>query len=304
MAMRCPESLKNRVSRVRFPRIGHVGFRGDPRPPTLPGATLPLFFLHFEGRVSSHSPRSPILPMAHRVSRAAAPERAPYVGRPPTPARNVAREPQRHALREVGALVTRLIRAGLMDVEPGGSVRVEITAVRSGPRDSDVRLDVRVDQCAGMSVESECLAKELAQLCDSDATRTLSLEDRAFLTDVIRAVLCRSDDPDFDVDGLARCLYLSPSQLRRRLRSAFGKSPAQMIRLTRLLRARQLVDQGEASLSAIAHACGFSDHAHLSRTFRRHFHATPSESRRSSRQARTPAGVAVSPPASAASRPR
>lgn len=74
---------------------------------------------------------------------------------------------------------------------------------------------------------------------------------------------------------VARAVHLSPSRLRHLLVEQTGAGFRAHVRWRRLLRAWALVGAG-ATLTEAAHAAGFSDSAHLSRTVRRTFGLTPS----------------------------
>jgi AraC family transcriptional regulator len=75
---------------------------------------------------------------------------------------------------------------------------------------------------------------------------------------------------------LARLAGVSPEHLARRFRAAYGCTVAAYLRRRRLARARTLLVETRASLTAIALATGFADHSHFSRSFRLAFGTTPS----------------------------
>ena len=75
---------------------------------------------------------------------------------------------------------------------------------------------------------------------------------------------------------VARAVGLSPSRLRHLLVEQTGAGFRAHVRWRRLMRAWELVRAG-APLTEAAHAAGFSDSAHLSRTVRRTFGLTPSD---------------------------
>ncbi|MFG0290295.1 MAG: helix-turn-helix domain-containing protein [Rhodopirellula sp. JB044] len=79
---------------------------------------------------------------------------------------------------------------------------------------------------------------------------------------------------------LAEKAGLSVSQFERRFRHAFGSSPRQYLLRVRVENAARLLTETEQTISQIAHACGFFDHAHFSRSFRRIMNTSPSEYRR------------------------
>lgn len=78
---------------------------------------------------------------------------------------------------------------------------------------------------------------------------------------------------------LANMAGLSVSHFERRFRQAFGASPRQYLVRIRVEHAARLLLETENTVSQVAHACGFYDHAHFSRSFRRIMNMSPSEYR-------------------------
>lgn len=74
---------------------------------------------------------------------------------------------------------------------------------------------------------------------------------------------------------LARAVHRSPSRLAHRFREATGVPLRRFILWRRLRAAAEIAMQG-SSLTQAAHAAGFADSAHLSRTFRSMFGIAPS----------------------------
>lgn len=79
---------------------------------------------------------------------------------------------------------------------------------------------------------------------------------------------------------LARLVNLSASYFPVAFKSVFGASPHNYILQQRIEHAKKQMMISDAPLSEIALACGLSDQAHLSRTFRRITGTTPSAWRR------------------------
>jgi AraC-like DNA-binding protein len=73
---------------------------------------------------------------------------------------------------------------------------------------------------------------------------------------------------------LAALAGVSRFQLLRRFAAAYGCTPHAWLTQQRAERARSLVRQG-CGLAEAAHACGFADQSHMTRTFTRHFGFTP-----------------------------
>lgn len=95
-------------------------------------------------------------------------------------------------------------------------------------------------------------------------------EVRAALLERIRA---RHQDPEFTVAVLATEMHMSVRAIQLLLAER-GLSPASEIRRARLEAARLLLSAGH-SVTAAAHASGFSDAGTFGRAFRRHFGEPP-----------------------------
>jgi AraC-like DNA-binding protein len=90
------------------------------------------------------------------------------------------------------------------------------------------------------------------------AVRRWQEPDRAMVEVTARA---RAGQP---VDAIADACGLSPRQLHRRCRGAFGYGPKTLVRVLRMQRALGLARRGQA-LASVSVAAGYADQAHLSR---------------------------------------
>ncbi len=81
----------------------------------------------------------------------------------------------------------------------------------------------------------------------------------------------------FGVEDLANHVGLSRSQLYRRLHAATGKSVNQFIREIRLIRAHELLQQGELTSAEVAYEVGFSSPTYFTTAFKKHYGITPGE---------------------------
>jgi AraC-like DNA-binding protein len=79
---------------------------------------------------------------------------------------------------------------------------------------------------------------------------------------------------------LAQMAGLSVSHFERRFKIAFGASPRQYLVRVRIEHAAKLLLETDKTVSEIAHACGFYDHAHFSRSFRRLMKLSPTAYRK------------------------
>jgi signal transduction histidine kinase/ligand-binding sensor domain-containing protein/DNA-binding response OmpR family regulator len=108
----------------------------------------------------------------------------------------------------------------------------------------------------------------------------LSLDD-AFLQKVRKITVENMEDPDFSVEALARELAVSRMQLHRKLKALTGQTCTEFIRTLRLLRAKQLLQQGRGSVTEIAFEVGFNHLSYFSKCFRTHYGHLPSEEAKS-----------------------
>ena len=79
---------------------------------------------------------------------------------------------------------------------------------------------------------------------------------------------------------LADAVNMSESAFLRAMKAATGETPHELVRRRRLEVACRLLREDVLSLGQIASTTGFSDQAHLSRTFKRAFGVSPSQWRR------------------------
>lgn len=80
-------------------------------------------------------------------------------------------------------------------------------------------------------------------------------------------------------DELAEMAGLSVSHFERRFRRAFGSSPRQYLVRIRVEHAARMLLETDKTVSEVAHKCGFYDHAHFSRSFRKIMQLSPSQYR-------------------------
>jgi DNA-binding response OmpR family regulator len=141
--------------------------------------------------------------------------------------------------------------------------------------------------------DERLLLVRIKQLLDSRAmlrerySRTLVTEgvaeaagagspDPAFTGSLVAAMSAHLDDADYFPAGLAADLHLSESQLRRKTRAVTGESVSAFLMHLRLDRAHHILSGG-ATVKEAAFACGFSDPAYFTRSFKNKFGIAPSQ---------------------------
>lgn len=113
----------------------------------------------------------------------------------------------------------------------------------------------------------------------------LSRRQMARVVDYVRVNIARN----LSLAELAALVDLSPDHFGVAFRAAVGKTPHQFLLHCRIEAAKEMLESGEASLSAIAVDMGFSDQAHFTRVFRRLTGQTPALWRRERRVQHGPA---------------
>lgn len=84
-------------------------------------------------------------------------------------------------------------------------------------------------------------------------------------------------DSDFSVEDLGSDMCLSRVQLYRKVKALTGKSPVEIIRETRLIRASQLLTDSSLTISEIAYRVGFSSPSYFTKCYRDMFGKSPTE---------------------------
>jgi AraC-like DNA-binding protein len=82
------------------------------------------------------------------------------------------------------------------------------------------------------------------------------------------------------VEELARAVKLGITQFTRLFREQVGEPPAAYQRRLRLRRARELLEEREISVKAVAFACGYRNSAHFSRAYFATYGQWPTQQRR------------------------
>ena len=83
-----------------------------------------------------------------------------------------------------------------------------------------------------------------------------------------------------ELDMLARLSHTSLRNFQRRFKRLFQTTPMEYLRQFRVGKACQMLVETDATVAAVAVDCGFCDHSHLNREFRRFVRSSPGEYRR------------------------
>ncbi len=108
-------------------------------------------------------------------------------------------------------------------------------------------------------------------------TNGLNTADNEFLQKTLDLVEKNIDKTNFGTEQLAKELFVSRTQLHRKIISITGQPPGELIRNKKLNQAAQLLLEGKLSVTQIAYEIGFSSPAQFTRAFTKQFNCLPSE---------------------------
>lgn len=107
------------------------------------------------------------------------------------------------------------------------------------------------------------------------ANAALEIED-AFVKKVREAIESHLSDVEFSAEELAKQVYLSRTQVHRKLKALTGKSTGQFIHTVRLHHALKLLKETDMSITQIAYEAGYKEVSYFSRLFAEEFGKTAS----------------------------
>ncbi|CAG5018017.1 Sensor histidine kinase RcsC [Dyadobacter sp. CECT 9275] len=107
-----------------------------------------------------------------------------------------------------------------------------------------------------------------------DKMGSQAMEDR-FVKKVRESIEQNLTDADFTVEKLSKLVFMSHSQLHRKLDALTGCSPNRFIRMIRLEKAKALLRDPANSVASVAMDCGYEDPGYFARIFKQEFGVTP-----------------------------
>ena len=135
---------------------------------------------------------------------------------------------------------------------------------------------------ANMLKSKKILREKLHDALDKGKSSVPGLPEpeKAFVAKFHGIVMNGIADPEFNSEAISEKMFMSRSQLNRKVKAITDTDTATYIRNTRMQYAAQLLSASDTPIGEIVLQCGFESASHFSKTFRQHFNMTPSEYRR------------------------
>ena len=105
-------------------------------------------------------------------------------------------------------------------------------------------------------------------------------QEDSFVAKARAIVLAELENEDFSIHDLAEQLFLSRSQLHRKIKALTGYSSTIFIRSIRLQEAKRLLTTTDLNISEIAYQVGFKTPLYFYQIFKETFGETPSNLRK------------------------
>ncbi len=105
----------------------------------------------------------------------------------------------------------------------------------------------------------------------------VSSVDQEFLKELHDVIEKNLSDPEFNVEGLSKKLYMSRVTVNKKIKALTGEAANQFIRSYRLKRAAQLLKAHFGNITEVAFEVGFSSSAYFTKCFKDKFHRLPSD---------------------------
>ena len=145
-------------------------------------------------------------------------------------------------------------------------------------------LDILLLRIANVINRSQQRHEAFAYKDVSPSEITISSLDEKLLEKAVTAVENNMDNVNFSVEELSNTIGLSRGHLYKKLISITGKTPIEFIRILRLKRSLQYLEQSQMTISEIAYEVGMAPKV-FTRYFKDEYNCLPSEYKRNKNNA-------------------
>ncbi|WP_235953797.1 hybrid sensor histidine kinase/response regulator transcription factor [Mucilaginibacter inviolabilis] len=118
-------------------------------------------------------------------------------------------------------------------------------------------------------------------------TMAYSKPDESFLDRLNSAITKNIQNPELDVEQIAGLMNMSKPTLYRKVKAISNLTINELINITRLKAAAQLLEDGDYKIYEVAAMVGYSSQSHLGRNFLKQFGTTPTEYQQNKKSIKT-----------------
>lgn len=104
-----------------------------------------------------------------------------------------------------------------------------------------------------------------------------SKSDQVFLEKLNDAICNNLETSDLDVDKLSKIMNMGRTTLFRKIKSISNLTPAELVNLTRLKRAAEILAEQDLKVYEVAYMVGYNSQTIFGRNFHKQFKMTPTE---------------------------
>ena len=115
------------------------------------------------------------------------------------------------------------------------------------------------------------------QMVDQVEQPEVKGNDAILMERIMKVINKNLADSDFNVEVLSQEVGISRAQLHRKMKELTGISTSEFIRNIRLEQSARLLKEQKINVTQVAYTVCFSNLAHFSTIFRKHFGVAPSE---------------------------
>lgn len=108
-------------------------------------------------------------------------------------------------------------------------------------------------------------------------TVATSQPDEEFVRNLKEIIEANLSDPEFSMDDIAGTLNMSRSSFYRKIKGALDMTPNDYLRLERLKKAAQLLQEGKYRINEICYMVGFSSPSYFAKCFQKQFGVLPKD---------------------------
>lgn len=111
------------------------------------------------------------------------------------------------------------------------------------------------------------------------AEENISMTDKDFVAKFKKAITDRIDDSELSVETLGSLFGMSRVQLYRKIKNLTNYTPVEIIRITRLKVAQQLLASKDLTVAEVSYQVGFSSPSYFAKCYKEYFGESPNDTR-------------------------